>query len=74
MKVKLYECPRKLCRYRWLPRVNTPKECPNCKHRFTAAWGLKPKLRTVTVKSKDELLALKEQTKRWNDEDRWKSD
>jgi rubrerythrin len=27
----LYQC--KLCNYKWLPRMNKPEQCPNCKRR-----------------------------------------
>jgi len=51
-----------------------PKECPNCKHRFTADWGLKPKMVVKQVKSKEELSQLKEEVKRWNEKGRWEAD
>ena len=71
MKVKLFECPKPTCRYRWVPRVDKPKECPNCKHRFSADWGLEPKVKVVEVCSKDEFRKLKADILKWNDEDRW---
>ena len=62
-----------LARARWTPRVKThdPKECPNCKHRFSADWGLKLKCDVVTVKSKEELLKLREDIAKWNEKLRW---
>jgi transcriptional regulator NrdR family protein len=71
MEIKVWECPKKTCKFRWVPRVNKPKECPNCKHRFTADWGLKPKSTIVVVKSADDLRKLKEEIAKWNDKDRW---
>ena len=71
MKVKLFECPKPNCRYRWIPRVDKPKECPNCKHRFSADWGLKLKVKVVEIHSKEELRKLKADILKWNEQDRW---
>jgi len=73
MKVKVCECPKTTCRYRWIPRVTgrDPKECPNCKHRFTANWGLELKCEMVSVKSKEELLKLRGDIVKWNEKLRW---
>lgn len=73
MKIKVFECPKQTCRFRWIPRVNVPKECPNCKHRFTADWGLKPKMTVHEIKSKEELLKLKEEIRLWNEKGRWEA-
>jgi len=72
VKVKVFECPKATCRYRWIPRVNIPKECPNCKHRFVADWGLKPKVLIAQVKSKQEFLKLKREIAQWNEKGRWR--
>lgn len=73
MKIKVCECPKSTCRYRWIPRVRShePKECPNCKHRFMADWGLKLKCELVTVKSKEELQKLRDDIAKWNEKGRW---
>jgi hypothetical protein len=71
VKVEVFECPKPTCRYRWLPRVPKPKECPNCKHRFSADWGLKPKVKVVEVHSKEELRKLRADLDKWNEKDRW---
>lgn len=71
MEIRVYECPKEGCRYRWVPRVESPKECPNCKHRFTADWGLKPKVSVVKVHSKEEKRALLDKIKKWNEKGRW---
>ena len=74
MKIEVVECPRRTCRYRWMPRVNKPKECPNCKHRFAADWGEEPILVVHQVKSKDDLLRLRRELKQWNEKGRWEAD
>jgi hypothetical protein len=75
MKVKVCECPKNLCRFRWIPRVEyVPKECPNCKHRFSADWGLPIKCTEVTVQSREDLLKLRADIREWNDKLRWKSE
>ena len=53
-----------------IERARAPKECPNCKHRFMADWGLKPKLKICEIKSKDELRQLKDTITKWNEKDR----
>lgn len=74
MKIRVLECPRKTCKYRWVPRVDMPKECPNCKHRFSADWGLEPKSKLVTVKSREELKKLRSDITEWNERGRWEVD
>jgi len=73
MKVKIYECPRLNCLYRWIPRVkdHDPKECPNCKHRFFADWGDKLKCSEVEYHSKEELQKIRREIIEWNEKGRW---
>jgi len=73
VKILVVECPKKTCRFRWRPRVDSPKECPNCKHRFTADWGLKPKTTVYEIKSREEFLKLLEEIKKWNEQGRWEA-
>jgi hypothetical protein len=75
MKIKICECPKSTCRYRWIPRVRDrdPKECPNCKHRFIATWGLPLKCEVVGVGSMAELKKLRADIAEWNERGRWKA-
>ena len=75
MEVKVCECPKPLCRYRWIPRVVNaePKECPACKHRFTASWGLKVKCWNQKISSMDDLKQIKREIREWNDKVRFTS-
>ena len=71
MEIVVCECPVETCRYRWRNRVKNPKECPNCKHRFEAAWGLKLRCYKVIIKSREELQKLKADLEAWNSKGRW---
>ena len=71
MEIVICECPVETCRYRWRNRVRHPKECPNCKHRFEASWGLKLRCYKVTVKSREDLQKLKADLEAWNFKGRW---
>lgn len=66
MEVKVCECPVGTCKYRWKSRVRHPKECPNCKHRFDATWGLKLKCWAVKIANVDDLNKLKKELDDWN--------
>jgi len=71
MDVTVCECPKPLCRYRWIPRVLNPKECPECKYRFGTSLELKLDCKVVKVRSREELGKLKKAIKQWNDKDRF---
>jgi hypothetical protein len=71
MKETICECPRPKCHYRWIPRVQNPKECPDCKHRFSAIWGDKLKRTEVKFHSKEELLKIRRDIEEWNEKGRW---
>lgn len=73
VQIKVCECPKSTCRYRWIPRVSgEPKECPNCKHRFVATWGLPLKCSVASVDSMDALKKLRSEIAEWNAKGRWK--
>jgi len=84
MEIRVCECQKPLCRYRWIPRVGNkygvsmdepapdPKECPSCKHQFNGCtWSVKAKCWTATVNNMNELKTLKEAIKKWNHEERF---
>jgi hypothetical protein len=66
MEVKVCECPVKICKYRWISRVPHPKECPNDKHRFDSAWGLKLKSWKVKITKTEDLKKLRKEIDDWN--------
>lgn len=73
MEIRICECQKPLCRYRWIPRVkdSEPKECPSCKHQFSGCtWSTKAKCWSVTVDSMKEYISLKASIKKWNQEER----
>lgn len=50
MERKLVEC--KKCGWQWFPRIENPKECPNCHSKF---WNV-GRQRKAAIKTNDELL------------------
>ena len=75
MEIRVCECQKPLCHYRWIPRTKTvtePIECPSCKHQFNSrTWSIKAKCWIETVNNVDELKKLKQSIKKWNYEGRF---
>lgn len=62
--VRVSECP--ICNYKWLLRVENPKECSQCKRRFGG--NLKPKIEIKEFKTSEEWTAFKKAVDNWNNE------
>ncbi len=80
MDVRVCECQKPLCRYRWIPRTvklkedsyREPKECPSCKLQFSGcSWSIKAKCWVETVNNMEEYKKLKTSIKKWNKEERF---